>query len=169
MRQLRASELSDQHPFSSFIVTETGGEQALLVPEDWEAQFTGLAMERAVLRAVVGQIFFAQTVVGAPGTPLFWGIFLRDVNVPAATAFPVFTVASMGQFTWLWTGARGAADAVTGNLAKGGNTLMENIAIKAKRRLTSQTAIYISAQFGADAGSPAVSIGGLLRFLVARD
>ena len=53
--------------------TESIGQQLLLVGEDWEAQFTGLANERAVLRAIVGEIVVVQTTAGTAGGNFFWG------------------------------------------------------------------------------------------------
>jgi len=38
-----------------------------------------------------------------------------------------------------------------------------------KRKLTSKDAIYIVGQIAADAASPTARVGGILRFLIARD
>jgi len=153
-------------PFGSVAFTETVGNQVLLTPEDWEASFTGLSIESATLRAVVGQLVFTQTVVGTTGGNFFWGIYIAGAN---ETAVPVFTVSGMSEVVWLRTGARPTSSVLTDS--KGANTwgAVEPIEIKAKRKLTSAVQINICAQFGADAASPAGVIGGLLRFLVARD
>ena len=154
-------------PFSNLVFTESVGNQVLLVPEDWEASFTGLAIESATLRAVVGQLTFKQTAVGTAGGNYFWGLYLRGQT---DTAVPVFTVAGMSENIWLRTGARATVTTVTDSLAGGTNTwAVEDVAIKVKRKLTSAIEVCICAQFGADAASPSGSIGGLLRFLVARD
>jgi len=153
-------------PFGGVNYTESVGEQVLLVPEDWEASFTGLQNEQATLRAIVGEIIFSQTVVGTLGGNLFWGIYIKGAN---ETAVPVFTTSGMSEVLWLRTGARSTSSVLTDS--KGANTwgAVEPIEIKAKRKLTSATQISICAQFGADAASPAGVIGGLLRFLIARD
>jgi len=153
-------------PFGSVAFTETVGNQVLLVPEDWEASFTGLSIESATLRAVVGQLVFTQTVVGTVGGNFFWGMYMNGAN---ETAVPVFTTSGMSEVIWLRTGARPTSSVLTDS--KGANTwgAVEPVDIKVKRKLTSAQQISICAQFGADAASPAGVIGGLLRFLVARD
>ena len=153
-------------PFGSVAFTETVGNQVLLVPEDWEASFTGLSIESATLRAVVGQLVFKQTVVGTNGGNYFWGIYMNGAN---ETAVPVFTTSGMSEVIWLRTGSRPTSSAVTDSLASNTWQAVEPIDIKVKRKLNSSLQISICAQFGADAVSPAGTIGGLLRFLVARD
>ena len=46
-------------PFGSVVFTESVGNQDLLLPEDWEASFTGLTQERSA-RAIVGEISCSQ-------------------------------------------------------------------------------------------------------------
>jgi len=121
-------------PFGNVAFTETVGNQVLLVPEDWEASFTGLSIESATLRAIVGQIVIMPTTIGTAGGNMFWGIYMAGAN---ETAVPVFTTSGMSEVIWLRTGCRGTSDSVSGNLAKAGNTLMEDIRIVAKRKLTS--------------------------------
>lgn len=155
-------------PFSTVAYTEVAGAQLLLTPEDWEAQFTALGMERATLRAIVGEIYLFQTVVSTtPGIPTFWGIY-RD-SVGAAAVLPAFTVTGMGQVDWLLTGVIANATTVTASTIQAQHQNVIPIRIKTKRKLTSQDQIKIIAQIGSDAGSPAGTINGLLRFLVARD
>jgi len=153
-------------PFGSVAFTESVGNQALVVPEDWEAQFSGNNNETCSLRAVVGELCFTQTVVGTAGGNYFWGMYIAGAN---ETAVPVFTVAGMGEVDWLRTGCRTTSSVLTDS--KGANTwgAVQPIALKAKRKLKSRDTIYICAQFGADLASPAGVIGGLLRFLIARD
>ena len=153
-------------PFGGVAFTETVGNQDLLFPEDWEASFTGLSIESATLRAIVGQLVFKQTVVGTVGGNYFWGIYMAGSN---ETAVPVFTTTGMSENIWLRTGARPTASSITDSLASNTWQAVEPIDVKAKRKLTSGTKISICAQFGADAVAPAGVIGGLLRFLVARD
>jgi len=153
-------------PFGNVAFTETVGNQVLLVAEDWEASFTGLSNESATLRAVVGQVCFKQTAVGTDGGNFFWGIYLNGSN---ETAVPVFTVSGMSEVTWLRTGARCTSSAITDSLASNTWQATEPVNIMAKRKLTSSQQISICAQFGADAASPGGVIGGLLRFLIARD
>ena len=85
-------------PFGSVAFSEVVGNQDLLVPEDWEASFTGLTQERAVLRAIVGEIVWKQTTVGTAGGNGFWGIYMAGAN---ETAVPVFTTSGMSEVTWL--------------------------------------------------------------------
>jgi len=153
-------------PFGAVAFTESVGNQVLLVPEDWEASFTGLSIESATLRAVVGQLVFQQTTVGTAGGNFFWGIYIAGAN---ETAVPVFTTSGMSEVQWLRTGCRPTSSVLTDS--KGACTwgAVEPIEIKAKRKLTSATQISICAQFGADAASPGGVICGLFRFLVARD
>ena len=152
-------------PFGNVQFTETSFTALLLAPEDWEAQFTGDANETAVLRAIVGNVTYAQSAAGTVGGTAFWGIYIADKD---ATVFPVFTVAGMGDVDWLHTHVQATATSVTGTLlASVQSTIPVNI--KAKRRLKSRDSIYITGQFGADAASPSAILGGLLRFLVARD
>jgi len=153
-------------PFAAVAYTESVGTQVLLVPEDWEASFTGLSIESATLRAVVGEICFKQTVVGTNGGMMFWGIYMASAN---ETAVPVFTTSGMSEVIWLRTGARPTSSAITDSLASNTWQSVQPIDIKVKRKLTSASSLYICAQFGADAASPAGVLGGLLRFLVARD
>jgi len=152
-------------PFGGVAYSETVGSQLLLTPEDWEASFTGLTNERAVLRAVVGQIVLSQTAVGTLGGNLFWGIYLAGIGKPA----PVFTVTGMSDVTWLRTGARATASSVTSSITTTTWIGTEEIEIKAKRKLDTNTQISICAQYGADAASPAGVLSGILRFLIARD
>ena len=153
-------------PFGSVVFSESAGSQVLLVPEDWEAQFTGLANERATLRTIQGEVTIQQSVVGTAGVTGFWGIYIagEDRSTP-----PVFTVAGMSDVDWLHVGAFGTASTlVTGNnnLA----TSMRQVATRTRRKLSSRDSIYIVAQYGADAsGAPFGLLGGILRFLVARD
>jgi len=153
-------------PFGGVAFTESVGNQDLLLPEDWEASFTGLTQERAVLRAIQGQLVFQQTAVGTAGGNYFWGIYLAGAN---ETAVPVFTTAGMSEVTWLWTGCRGASTSVTDSINAHTWAATEPVAITSKRKLDTRTKVSICAQFGADAATPAGIIGGLLRFLVARD
>jgi len=152
-------------PFGNVAFTETVGAQVLLVPEDWEASFTGLTNERAVLRAVVGEITMTQSAIGTVGGNWFWGIYLAGANETAS--IPVFTTSGMSEVSWLRTGA-GITSIATLSTAIPAFVTKE-INIKAKRKLTTRDTIYICAQFGADAASPSGVLGGLLRFLVARD
>jgi len=154
-------------PFSNVVFTESVGNQVLLVPEDWEASFTGLSIESATLRAVVGQLSIRQTAAGTAGNVCFWGLYLRGA---LETAVPVFTTTGMSTNQWLWTGCRGVSTTVTDGIQMSQIAVSsEAVNIKAKRKLTSATELCICAQFGADAATPAGTIGGLLRFLVARD
>ena len=154
-------------PFGSVVFTESVGNQDLLLPEDWEASFTGLTQERAVLRAIVGEISLQPTAVGsAGGGQLFWGIYMAGAN---ETAVPVFTTSGMSEVTWLTTGSRGPTSALSSNFLSQTSLFTEKISVKAKRKLDTRTKIAICAQYGSDAATPAGSLGGLLRFLVARD
>jgi len=153
-------------PFGNVAFTESVGNQVLLVPEDWEASFTGLSIESATLRAIVGQITIQQTVVGTAGGNLFWGIYMNGAN---ETAVPVFTTAGMSEVIWLRTGTRPTSSSVTAAASQSSWSNVEPVSVLAKRKLTSALQISICAQYGADAASPAGVIGGLLRFLVARD
>jgi len=149
-------------PFS-FIYTESVGNQLLLAPEDWEAQFGGNANETAVLRAIRGAVYWHQTVAGTLGTAAFWGIYISDKD---ATVVPTFSVAGMADVDWLWTDTYCTQGTVSGT---GAAVQRQQLEIKSKRRLKSRDAVYICAQFGTDLVSPAGIIGGIARFLVARD
>jgi len=152
-------------PFANVNFTESVGNQDLLVPEDWEASFTGLTQEHAVLRAVVGQISFVQATVGTSGGCFFWGIYMAGAN---ETTVPTFTTSGMSEVIWLTTGQRPTSTVVT----QSATIFMQapqDVKIVAKRKLDTRTKIAICAQYGSDAASPAASISGLLRFLVARD
>jgi len=153
-------------PFGAVSFTESVGNQVLLVPEDWEAQFTGLANESATLRAVVGEIILMQTVVGTAGGNAFWGIYRTDSN---ATVVPTFSTSGMSEVDWLTTGVRGTSATVTASVLQSSNQFTIPIRIKAKRKLSSRDSLYIAAQYGTDAAAPAGVLSGLLRFLIARD
>ena len=150
-------------PFGAVAFTESVGNQALLQPEDWEPSFTGLSIDRAVLRAIVGYIVIQQTVVGTAGTTGFWGIYMNDAG---SATVPTFTTSGMSEVDWLRTGAFGCTTSVTGSLSAAEQAAIP-INITAKRRISSRDQIQICAQFGADAASPAGVLGGLLRFLVS--
>ena len=152
-------------PFGAVNFSETVGRQLLLVPEDWEATFTGLANEHAVLRAVVGEVIFQQTVIGTLGGNLFWGIYLAGID----KAVPVFTTTGMSDVSWLRTGVQPTAGSVTATANQSARIFVTEIGIKSKRKLDTNSQISICAQYGADAASPAGIMSGLLRFLVARD
>jgi len=152
-------------PFGGVAYTETVGRQLLLVPEDWEATFTGLANERAVLRAVVGEVVFSQTVVGTAGGNFFWGIYLAGID----KAVPVFTTTGMSDVSWLRCGARATTASITSSVLQSTMLSSQAIDIKAKRKLDTNSQISICAQYGADAASPSGTMSGILRFLVARD
>ncbi len=166
IRRVRKHGIWVNIPFGNVAFTESVGNQVLLVPEDWEASFTGLSIEKASLRAVVGQLCFTQTVIGTTGGNFFWGLYMRGQT---ETAVPTFTTTGMSTNVWLRTGCRPTASVVTDS--KGANTwgAVEPIAIGVRRGLTSSIQICIAAQFGADAASPAGVIGGLLRFYIVRD
>lgn len=147
-----------------FTFSETAANSLLVTPEDWEAQFTGLSMESATLRACVGVVWWHQTAAGTLATAaVFWGIYRTDIN---DTAAPVFTVTGMGTQDWLHVDSF----CVQGTLS-GTNAAIQrrDIAIKAKRKLTSKTKLFITGQCGADAATPTFNVGGILRFLIARD
>jgi len=152
-------------PFGGVNFTESVGAQLLLVPEDWEATFTGLANEHAVLRAVVGEICIQQTTAGTSGGNMFWGIYLAGIDKTT----PVFTTTGMSDVSWLRTGVRPTSGSVTASAVQSSNQFVEKISIKAKRKLDTNQQITICAQYGADAASPAGVLSGLLRFLIARD
>jgi len=167
VRGLRKKAVWINIPFGGVAFTETVGNQDLLVPEDWEASFTGLTQETAVLRAIVGQITLQPTAAGtAAGGQLFWGIYLAGAN---ETAVPTFTTSGMSEVIWLTTGSRGPTSALSSTFLAQSVLFTEHIAVKAKRKLNTQMKIAICAQYGADAATPQGSLGGLLRFLVARD
>jgi len=150
-------------PFN-FTFSETAGNQLLVSPEDWEAQFTALGMEKALLRAVRGVICWHQTAAGTLATSVtFWGIYCTDIT---NTAAPVWTVTGMGTQDWLHTDAFFTQGTLSGTNAA---IQRRDINVKSKRKLTSKTAIYICGQIGADAATPTAQVGGILRFLVARD
>jgi len=152
-------------PFGGVPFTETVGRQLLLVPEDWEATFTGLANEHAVLRAIVGEVVFSQTVVGTSGGNFFWGIYLAGID----KAVPVFTTTGMSDVSWLRTGARATTGSITSSVLQSTMLSSQPIDISAKRKLDTNSQISICAQYAADAASPAGVMSGILRFLVARD
>jgi len=112
VRRVRKRAVWVNIPFGNVPFSETVGSQLLLVPEDWEASFTGLTNERAVLRAIVGEIAFMQTVVGTAGGNMFWGIYMAGIGKPA----PVFTTTGMSDVSWLRVGSRSTASSVTGTL-----------------------------------------------------
>ena len=153
-------------PFGSVAFTETVGSQSLILPEDWEAQFSGSANETCSLRAIVGELIIQQTVVGTAGGTLFWGIYIADKD---ATVPPTFSIAGMADSDWLRTGCRGTSSSVTDSINAHTWGATQPILVKARRKLKSRDAIYIAAQFGTDAAAPAGVIGGMLRFLIARD
>jgi len=153
-------------PFGGVAFSESVGDQTLLVPEDWEASFTGLTQERAVLRAIVGEVVLKQTTAGTSTGSFFWGIYLSGAN---ETAVPVFTTSGMSEVVWLWTGCRPTSSSVTDSINATLVNSTQQISITSKRKLDTRTKISICAQYGADAASPAGTISGLLRFLVARD
>jgi len=153
-------------PFGGVAFTESVGNQDLLLPEDWEASFTGLTQERAVLRAVVGELNIVQTTAGTAGGNFFWGIYMAGAN---ETAVPVFTTTGMSEVIWLRTGSRPTSNSATQALSLTSLDNAQAIDVKAKRKLDTRTKISICAQFGADAATPAGVMGGILRFLVARD
>jgi len=152
-------------PFGGVVFTESVGRQLLLLPEDWEATFTGLANERAVLRAVVGQLIFSQTAAGTLGGNMFWGIYAAGID----KAPPVFTTTGMSDVSWLRVGARATASSVTSSITTTTFMGTEDVHITVKRKLDTNTQLAIVAQYGADAASPSGVISGILRFLVARD
>jgi len=152
-------------PFGQIAFTEAVGTQLLLTPEDWEAQFSGQANETAVLRAIVGDVCVQQTVVGTAGNVIQWGVYIADKD---STVPPVFTAVGLADYDWLHMGAVGVAGTlVTATTAAPTSSI--HVRIKSKRRLRSRDAVYICAQCNTDAVSPAGTIGGVLRFLVARD
>jgi len=153
-------------PFGAVAFTESVGNQLLLTPEDWEASFTGLSNESAVLRAVVGEITIQQTVVGTAGGNAFWGIYVNGAN---ETAVPTFTTSGMSEVDWLLTGIRATSASITASVLQSTSLSVIPINIRAKRKLSSSRQISICCQYGADAASPAGIMSGLLRFLVARD
>ena len=152
-------------PFGGVNFSETVGRQLLLVPEDWEATFTGLANEQAVLRAIVGEIVFSQVTAGTAGGNFFWGIYAAGID----KAVPVFTTTGMSDVRWLRTGARATSSVVTQSATVFSSLMSQTIDIKAKAKLTTNTQISLCAQYGADAAAPAGIMSGILRFLVARD
>ena len=152
-------------PFGGVNFSEVAGEQLLLLPEDWEASFTGLSNERAVLRAVVGQVCFTQTVAGTAGNNLFWGLYMSGLGATT----PVFTTTGMSEVSWLTTGVRAVTSVVTNTQIMVLGDYAQQVQVKAKRKLDSSLKISLVAQYGADAASPAGVMSGLLRFLVARD
>jgi len=93
----------------------------------------------------------------------FWGIYKTDIT---NTVAPNWTVTGLGTQDWLHTDAFFTQGTLSGTNAAIQRREME---IKTKRKLTSKDAIYICGQIGADAATPLASIGGILRFLVARD
>jgi hypothetical protein len=152
-------------PFGGVNYSETVGRQLLLLPEDWEATFTGLANEQAVLRAIVGEVIFSQTVAGTLGGNLFWGIYAAGID----KAVPVFTTTGMSDVRWLRVGARSTASSVTSSITTTTLIGSQPIDVKAKVKLTTNMQLSICAQYGADVASPAGIMSGVLRFLVARD
>jgi len=147
-----------------FTFSETATNSLLVTPEDWEAQFSGLSMESATLRATVGVVWWHQTAAGTLATAAcFWGIYRTDIN---DTAAPVWTVTGMGTQDWLHCDSF----AVQGTLS-GTNAAIQrrDIRLVSKRKLTSKTKLFICGQIGSDAASPTVNVGGILRFLIARD
>jgi len=152
-------------PFGAVAFTETAGRQLLLVPEDWEASFTGLTNERAVLRAVVGEIVVTQTVVGTLGGNFFWGIYAAGID----KAVPVFTTSGMSDVSWLRVGARATTNSVSSSNTSASMLNSIPIDITSKRKLDTNTQLSLVLQYGADAASPAGVASGILRFLVARD
>jgi len=153
-------------PFGAVAFTETLGNQLLLTGEDWEAQFTGLANESAVLRAIVGELQLVQTTVGTLGTTLFYGLYRQDNN---ATVVPAFTTSGMSEVDWLRVGVFPTAASVTATANQASKLFTVPVDIRAKRRITSRDGIFFCAQYGADVAAPAGIAGGLLRFLIARD
>ena len=165
VRSARKKAIWANVTINSQAFTETVGSALLLTPEDWEAQFTGYANETAVLRAVVGEALIQQTTVGTAGNACIWGIYIADKDSTVPPSFQ--TTGGMGDYDWLHTGAQGVAGTlVTQTSASLGHYPLR---IKAKRRLRSRDAIWIAAQYMSDATAPAGTMGGIFRFLVARD
>jgi len=152
-------------PFGGVNFSETVGRQLLLLPEDWEASFTGLTNEHASLRCIVGQLNFIQITAGTAGGNFFWGIYAAGIDKAA----PVFTTTGMSDVSWLTTGVRATSSVVTNTLVMGGDDYVSKVNVKAKRKLDTNTQLAIVAQYGSDAASPAGIMSGLLRFFVVRD
>jgi len=152
-------------PLANLAFSETVGVGNILEPEDWEAQFDGNANEVAVLRAIRGDLVFQQTTAGTAGGIAFMGLFIADSG---ATVFPTFTAVGMGEFDWLRVWSFGVSTSATTSLTSALAARMP-VEVSAKRRLKSRDAIYLAAGFATDAASPAGVMGGLLRFLIARD
>lgn len=165
MRRPRKRAVWVNIPFGGVAFSETAGKQILMVPEDWEASFTGLTNEHAVLRAIVGEICLVQTAVGTLGGNMFWGIYLAGIGKSA----PVFTTTGMSDVSWLRTGCRATSTVTTQTIAVSSQDFCIPIDIKAKRKLDTNAQISICAQFGADAASPGGFMAGIMRFLIARD
>jgi len=153
-------------PFAAIAFTETVGAQLLVTAEDWEAQFGGNANETAVLRAIVGEVTVIQTAVGTAGNTGYWGLYIADKD---ATVPPTFSQAGMGDVDWLHVGARAVTTSVTASVLQSTHIGTEPILVRAKRKLKSRDAIYIVGGYAAEAATPAGTLGGLLRFLIARD
>ena len=152
-------------PFGAVAFSETAGRQILLVPEDWEASFTGLTNEHAVLRACVGELVFSQNVVGTAGNNFFWGIYAHGIGA----AVPVFTTTGMSDVSWLRVGARATTASVTSSVLQSTSLSSQGIDIKSKRKLDTTMQISIVAQYSSEAAAPNGVMSGILRFLVARD
>jgi len=160
---LRKKALWVNIPFT-MTIAEASSFQVLVLPEYWEAQFSGENNETAVLRAVRGQIMYQQTAAGTLGRGFFWGLCIQDVN---ATVTPTFSISGMAEVDWLWTGMFAAQATPAGTVAALQHEYMD---VKAKRRLKSRDAIVLVGQSEPDAAAaPVANINGILRFLIARD
>jgi len=150
-------------PFT-YTMAEVAGFQTLVIPEYWEAQFSGENNETATLRAIRGAVSWQQTANGTLGRSFFWGLGIMDVN---ATVVPSFSIAGMAEVDWLHVDAFAAQGSFTGTVAA---LQSKEIAVKAKRKLKSRDQIFISGQSEPDAAAnPTANINGVLRFLIARD
>jgi len=156
-------------PFGSVQVTVTITRQLLLLPEDWEASFTGLTNEQAVLRAIVGELTFVQATACSAsnkGAAWFWGLYMAGID----KATPPFTTTGMSDVSWLLTGCRAQSPDVTSSINVCSTIFTQQIHVAAKRKLTTNSQISLASQFGNDAsGAPAGVISGIVRFLIARD
>jgi len=135
----------------------------VVVPQDWSNGNVGF--DRATLLSVRGQLSAIQVANStATEIPGFWGaMYLTDDQI-AANSMDPSNATEYVQFDTIWTFC-GANPASSGSTPF--NWLID---IRAKRKLTTQSAIRCAVTVGSDlSANPRVSFVGLFRALLQLD
>ena len=132
----------------------------LVIPSDWGNQ---QGFDRATVMGIRGWLSYAQqaAITAADASGSYLAIYVTDQSV-AANSMDPSTATEYQDFDTLWTDGM----CLTQTTGTAGPFLARQLDIKARRRITSASAVKLAMTVDSDTATPRVNVNGVVRTLL---